>query len=107
MSRCTCTRGASVVTDVTYEVLHPFQHLPRVRATYAGPKPSGTGRDAYRGPLVPTSDQSTSLLVKPQRPAYGRSAISRAFLIARASSCCCWAVTRVTRRLRILPRSVM
>ncbi|GHB59197.1 hypothetical protein GCM10010347_31430 [Streptomyces cirratus] len=41
------------------------------------------------------------------RPAYGSSAISRAFLTAAASLRCCCAVTRVTRRLRILPRSEM
>src|SRR5690606_347874 len=38
---------------------------------------------------------------------YGSSAISRAFLIARAISRCCWLVTPVTRRARILPRSEM
>src|SRR5690606_5363307 len=34
---------------------------------------------------------------------YGRSAISRAFFTARAICRCCWAVTPVTRRARILP----
>ena len=38
---------------------------------------------------------------------YGRSAISRAFLTARAICRCCWEVTPVTRRARILPRSEM
>src|SRR2546423_123665 len=38
---------------------------------------------------------------------YGRSAISRAFLTARAIWRCCWALTPVTRRARIFPRSEM
>src|SRR3954464_6247644 len=38
---------------------------------------------------------------------YGRSAISRAFLTARAICRCCCEVTPVTRRARILPRSEM
>src|SRR5689334_5007097 len=45
----------------------------------------------------------------PQRAVavYGRSAISRAFLTARAICRCCCEVTPVTRRARILPRSEM
>src|SRR5690606_16316771 len=40
------------------------------------------------------------------RLVYGSSAISRAFLIAMATSACCWALLHVTRRARIWARSV-
>ena len=56
MSRCTCTRGGSVVTAVTYGVWHPFQRMPRSpHDMRRSQNPRALGRDAYRGLLVPSS----------------------------------------------------
>src|SRR4029450_6535250 len=55
------------------------------------------------------SEGDLHLGASPQRAVavYGRSAISRAFLTARAICRCCWEVTPVTRRAGIVPRSEM
>src|SRR5689334_4552297 len=63
MSRCTCTRGGSVVTAVTYGVLRPFR-MPPTPNGMRSVEPSCTGRDAYRGLVVPTSNQSADLWPK-------------------------------------------